>query len=371
MKIRATRPFLPVPFRVAGFPACALLVLCVSVPPAFAASAASPNSSRSPTASPNSGVATGAAGTGDTIGHGSGTSSSGSSNNSNSNNTTTGANGGGVLKWSDRHFVNDVADGNHQEIVFAQLAAQQATDPGVRNYAQMLVSDHMTMGRDLMQLAQQKGVTLDSDISNYSANAAWNSTYDRTGASGSRMISGSSSNDMNNYDSSKTAASGSTPGRTMSGATSPGNSSTASTSTDATNDRSRATAGMSANNASSPSPNSGTAAANGASTGVNNTPGGGSPYTGTSANLGDQSTSGPGLGWWGDRQYRRLAKENGADFDRNFIDRMVDDHEKDVKMFEKKASDADDPDVRAFAAKQLPTLRQHLSQAQNLAQNVK
>lgn len=363
MKTRATRPFPPTPFRGAALPACALMVLCVSLPPAFAASAASPNSSRSPTASPNSGVATGAAGTGDTIGNGPGTASANNSTGS------TSANGGSVLKWSDRHFVNEVADGNHQEIIFAQLAAQQATDPGVRNYAQKLMSDHLAMGRDLMQLAQQKGVTLDSDVSNYSANAAWNSTYDRTGASNSRMISGSSPNDMNNYDSSKSTANGGTPGRTVSGATSPGNSSTASTATDSTNDRARATAGMSANSAASPSMNSGTAAANSASApaGVN----GAGQYTGTPASMGDQSTSGPGLGWWGDRQYRRLAKENGADFDRDFIARMVDDHEKDVKMFEKKASDANDPDVRAFAAKQLPTLRQHLSQAQNLAQNEK
>jgi putative membrane protein len=379
MKTRATRLFRPTPFRGAGLPVLALL-LCLSLSPAFAASAASPNSSRSPTASPNSGVATSAAGTTDTVG---------SNSRATSSSTTANTNGSDVLKWSDRHFVNEVADGNQQEIVFAQLASQQATDPGVRTYAQRLISDHMAMGRDLMQLAQQKGVTLDSDVSNYSANATWNTTYDRTGSSNSPMISGSSPNDMNRYDSSstpannnnKTVANGGTPGRTMNGsATTNGSSSSpSSTSTDETSDRSRATAGMVANTPSSPSINSGTAAANNSSTSAEATAGSSMPagmngagqYTGTPASMSGRSTSGPGLGWWGDRQYHRLAKESGTDFDRDFIDRMVDDHEKDVKMFEKKANDADDPDVRAFAAKQLPTLRQHLSQAQNLAQNEK
>lgn len=60
-----------------------------------------------------------------------------------------------------------------------------------------------------------------------------------------------------------------------------------------------------------------------------------------------------------------------ASLDRAFVDRMVDEHEQDLKMFEKKSNDADDLEVRAFAAKQLPTLRQHLDQAQSLARNTR
>ena len=45
---------------------------------------------------------------------------------------------------------------------------------------------------------------------------------------------------------------------------------------------------------------------------------------------------------------------------------MVEDHEKDVKAFEQEAQSGQDPEVKAWAAKQLPTLREHLSQAKSV-----
>jgi len=71
-----------------------------------------------------------------------------------------------------------------------------------------------------------------------------------------------------------------------------------------------------------------------------------------------------------DRTYKRLSKKTGADFDQEFVEHMIDEHEKDIKMFEKAASDAKDPDVRSFASKHVADLRQHLQQAQNLRQTV-
>ena len=50
----------------------------------------------------------------------------------------------------------------------------------------------------------------------------------------------------------------------------------------------------------------------------------------------------------------------GADFDREYVAAMVDDHEADVQLFESQAADDSDPDAKAFAAKTLPTLRKHL-----------
>lgn len=55
-----------------------------------------------------------------------------------------------------------------------------------------------------------------------------------------------------------------------------------------------------------------------------------------------------------------LSKLSGADFDKEYVDEMVDGHETDVAAFEKQASSAKDPDVKAFAAKTLPTLKRHL-----------
>jgi putative membrane protein len=66
----------------------------------------------------------------------------------------------------------------------------------------------------------------------------------------------------------------------------------------------------------------------------------------------------------------KLAKLTGADFDREYMNHMVKDHQKDVKEFQKEANKAKDPDVRNFAAKTLPTLQEHLQLAQNADQSV-
>lgn len=55
-----------------------------------------------------------------------------------------------------------------------------------------------------------------------------------------------------------------------------------------------------------------------------------------------------------------LAKESAADFDKAYVNAMVSDHEADVSAFQKQADNAADSDVKAFAAKTLPTLKKHL-----------
>ncbi len=71
-----------------------------------------------------------------------------------------------------------------------------------------------------------------------------------------------------------------------------------------------------------------------------------------------------------DRHYRNLAKKSGADFDKEYVDMMVDDHESDVKLFEKAAKDAKDPEVRSFASAHLPTIQAHLQHIQTLNKSV-
>jgi putative membrane protein len=65
-----------------------------------------------------------------------------------------------------------------------------------------------------------------------------------------------------------------------------------------------------------------------------------------------------------------LDARSGASFDKAFADDMVNDHKKAVANFEKAANEAKDPDVKAFAAKTLPTLRHHLSMAEELQSKV-
>ena len=56
----------------------------------------------------------------------------------------------------------------------------------------------------------------------------------------------------------------------------------------------------------------------------------------------------------------KLSKLNGAEFDRAYVMDMVEDHEKDVTAFEATAQGATDQDVKNFAAKTLPVLKEHL-----------
>lgn len=71
-----------------------------------------------------------------------------------------------------------------------------------------------------------------------------------------------------------------------------------------------------------------------------------------------------------DRAYKRLSKKSGHEFDQEFVEHMIDEHEKCIRMFEKASADAKDSDVRAFASKHLDHLRTHLQEAQSLRATV-
>jgi putative membrane protein len=58
-------------------------------------------------------------------------------------------------------------------------------------------------------------------------------------------------------------------------------------------------------------------------------------------------------------------QEAGKEFDRDYMEQMVQDHKEDVQLFESAADDTKlDAELRAYAKKTLPTLRDHLTQAQ-------
>jgi putative membrane protein len=67
------------------------------------------------------------------------------------------------------------------------------------------------------------------------------------------------------------------------------------------------------------------------------------------------------------QQRDHLARLSGAEFDRMYMQHMVQDHKKDVSEFEKQAEKGTDPALRTFAQQTLPTLREHLTLAQSLA----
>jgi len=56
----------------------------------------------------------------------------------------------------------------------------------------------------------------------------------------------------------------------------------------------------------------------------------------------------------------KLTGKSGKDFDKAYIDDMIDDHKDDIKVFQTAAKKCLDPDVKSFAAKTIPILQEHL-----------
>jgi putative membrane protein len=65
-----------------------------------------------------------------------------------------------------------------------------------------------------------------------------------------------------------------------------------------------------------------------------------------------------------------LEKLSGKAFDREFIKAMINDHTKDIAAFERAANQATNADIKQFATEALPTLRDHLKTARELAGKV-
>jgi putative membrane protein len=67
----------------------------------------------------------------------------------------------------------------------------------------------------------------------------------------------------------------------------------------------------------------------------------------------------------------RLSGLSGAEFDREYMKHMVKDHEDAVSDFQKQSTRAKDPDIKAFAARTLPALQEHLRMAREIDARVR
>jgi len=75
-----------------------------------------------------------------------------------------------------------------------------------------------------------------------------------------------------------------------------------------------------------------------------------------------------------DAEHEKLAKKlaslSGSEFDRTYAAGQVKDHEAAVALFERQSKDGKDDDLRAWAKKTLPHLRDHLKMAKELNKKV-
>jgi putative membrane protein len=78
-----------------------------------------------------------------------------------------------------------------------------------------------------------------------------------------------------------------------------------------------------------------------------------------------------GLSKKGQHKYEKLAKKTGHEFDKEYMDYMVEDHNDDIDEFSEAAEETKDADIKAWIAKALPTLKHHLEMAKSAYAAVK
>ena len=67
----------------------------------------------------------------------------------------------------------------------------------------------------------------------------------------------------------------------------------------------------------------------------------------------------------------RAQNIGAADFDRQYLKLLEVDHKKDIAEFQKEAKSGDDRDLKAWAAKTLPMLQEHLAMVEDAMRKVK
>jgi len=67
---------------------------------------------------------------------------------------------------------------------------------------------------------------------------------------------------------------------------------------------------------------------------------------------------------------QKLQKASGEDFDRRYMQQMVKDHQEVLKVAEKAAKDAKDPELKAHAQKGVPHIKEHLAQARKISESL-
>lgn len=66
----------------------------------------------------------------------------------------------------------------------------------------------------------------------------------------------------------------------------------------------------------------------------------------------------------------KMARLTGADFDREYMKHQVNDHDKAVALFERQSKSGKDSELKAFAGRTLPTLKEHQQMAKDINSRV-
>jgi putative membrane protein len=189
-------------------------------------------------------------------------------------------------------FVQQVHQSNEKEIELAQLAKTRARSQDVKDYADMLLKDHIEANKDLHTAASKAGVTIPAGAAAPSAPNPAGRTTPAPGA-GQPQPGGAQTTPAPNRDDQAKTQTPQTPGRTTPGAT--------------------ATTSL-------------------------------------------QSA-----------EYRELSAKSGAEFDKAYVNMMVENHQKSIALFERQQeAKLGNKDIQEFISDTLPTLRDHLKEGREV-----
>lgn len=93
--------------------------------------------------------------------------------------TTSASSSSTELKHSDRAFFEKAAKSGMKEVEISQSTLDHLSNPQVKSFAQMMVSDHSQANQELMALAAKKGVTLPSKELKYDEKWSKKATKDK------------------------------------------------------------------------------------------------------------------------------------------------------------------------------------------------
>lgn len=271
---------------------------------------------------------------------------------------------------ADASFVEEAYVNSQAEVRLSQLAVRQSSDPAVKQFAQQMIDDHTKANDALKQVAEGKGFTLPAEMSSTtgttgSVGGATNEgtvTGERMGAGDNRMGTGSPIPSKDTTGSATPPSSGTYGSREPS--TTPGSEpgsvgSTGSSTGELAQDTAN-TAKEGARDTANAAKEGARDTASAAKEGARDTLGAAKPYTGFTM---AQRTA--------MKKYDELAKKTGADFDKAYLSAIIDDHKKNIKLFERESKRGDDAELKSWATNTLPTLRHHLEMAQAIEKDVK
>lgn len=78
--------------------------------------------------------------------------------------TNVAATGGIAVDASDAKFATAAANGGMAEVALGKLADQKSTNPEVKKFAEMMVTDHGKVNDELMGIAKTKNITLPATV---------------------------------------------------------------------------------------------------------------------------------------------------------------------------------------------------------------